>query len=85
MSEAVALILIVTYGFSLLFTLKTHRNLLGGEPHPTEEPVWRPAKALFVLAVATVGDPVGDPEHLRQPVADVDDADAGAASLALTP
>ena len=36
MSEAVAAILIVTYGFSLLFTLRTHRRLFGGEPHPMD-------------------------------------------------
>ena len=55
MSEAVALILLATYGFSLLFTLKTHRHLLGGEPHPLDGPVWSLKKALIVLAVATVG------------------------------
>ena len=32
-------------------------------------------------AVAEHGDAIGDPEHLRQAVADVDDADAGAALL----
>ena len=32
-------------------------------------------------AVAEDGDAVGDPEHLREAVADVDDADAGAALL----
>ena len=55
MSEAVALILIVTYGCSLLFTLRTHRRLFGGEAHPLEGPVWSPRKALLVLAGATVG------------------------------
>jgi Ca2+:H+ antiporter len=55
MSEAVSLILICTYGFSLLFTLKTHRSLLGGEAHPIEQPVWRTRKALLVLAGATIG------------------------------
>lgn len=39
MSEAVALILIITYDFSLLFTLRTHRSLFGGEAHPIEGPV----------------------------------------------
>ena len=34
MSEAVALILILTYGCSLLFTLRTHRVLFGAEAHP---------------------------------------------------
>ena len=55
MSEAVAAILIATYGCSLLFTLRTHRRLLGGEAHPMDGPVWRPGKAVAVLAAATVG------------------------------
>jgi Ca2+:H+ antiporter len=55
MSEAVALILILTYGCSLLFTLRTHRRLFGGEAHPLEGPVWSPRKALLILAAATVG------------------------------
>lgn len=55
LSEGVALILALTYGCSLLFTLKTHRALLGGEAHPMDGPVWSPGKALGVLAAATVG------------------------------
>ena len=55
MSEAVAVILIATYGFSLLFTLRTHRRLFGGEAHPMDGPVWAPGKAILVLALATVG------------------------------
>jgi Ca2+:H+ antiporter len=55
MSEAVSLILILTYGCSLLFTLRTHRRLLGGEAHPLDGPVWSPRKALLILAAATVG------------------------------
>jgi Ca2+:H+ antiporter len=55
MSEAVALILILTYGCSLLFSLRTHRRLFGGEAHPLEGPVWSPRKALLILAAATVG------------------------------
>ena len=55
MSEAVALILILTYGCSLLFTLRTHRTLFGGEAHPLDGPVWPTSKALMVLAAATVG------------------------------
>jgi Ca2+:H+ antiporter len=55
MSEAVALILILTYGFSLLFSLKTHRRLLGTESAPTEGPSWSVKKATVVLALATVG------------------------------
>ncbi len=55
MSEAVALILILTYGCSLLFTLRTHRRLFGGEAHPLEGPVWSTGKALLILGAATVG------------------------------
>jgi len=55
MSEAVAVILIATYACSLLFTLRTHRRLLGGDAHPMEGPVWSPAKAMLILAAATVG------------------------------
>jgi Ca2+:H+ antiporter len=55
MSEAVSLVLILTYGCSLLFTLRTHRRLFGGEAHPLDGPVWGARKALLVLAAATVG------------------------------
>jgi Ca2+:H+ antiporter len=55
MSEAVAGILILTYAFSLLFTLRTHRCLLSGEAHPMDAPVWSARKAIVILALATVG------------------------------
>ena len=55
MSEWVAAILIATYACSLLFTLRTHRRLFGGEPHPMLGPVWGMGKAVAVLALATVG------------------------------
>ncbi|HET7241084.1 MAG TPA: calcium/proton exchanger, partial [Gemmatimonadales bacterium] len=55
MSEAVAVILILTYCFSLLFTLRTHRMLFGGEAHPMAGPVWGAGKAVAILAAATVG------------------------------
>lgn len=55
MSEAVAVILLLTYGLSLLFTLKTHRRLLGAQVDPTETPSWGVGKAIFILALATVG------------------------------
>jgi Ca2+:H+ antiporter len=55
MSEAVSVILLATYGCSLLFTLKTHRRLFGGEAHPLEGPVWGMRKAVLILAAATVG------------------------------
>lgn len=53
LSEVTAGILLVTYLFSLLFTLKTHQRLLGGEPHPSDGPLWSTRKALGILAVAT--------------------------------
>ncbi len=55
MSEWVAGILIATYGLSLLFTLRTHKRLFGGEPHPMEGPVWSTGRAVLVLGLATVG------------------------------
>jgi Ca2+:H+ antiporter len=55
MSESVAAILIGTYALSLVFTLRTHRALFGGDPHPTSAHVWAPWKAFAILALATVG------------------------------
>jgi Ca2+:H+ antiporter len=55
MSEAVAVILILTYGFSLLFSLKTHRRLFNADAGATEGPAWGIGKAILVLALATVG------------------------------
>jgi len=55
MSEAVSVILLATYGCSLLFTLKTHRRLFGGEAHPLEGPAWGVGKAVLILGAATVG------------------------------
>lgn len=55
LSEAVAFILVVTYFLSLLFSLKTHRRLFGGEPHPVTGPVWSVRASVAVLALATVG------------------------------
>ncbi len=55
LSEAVAIVLGVVYLLSLLFSLRTHRRLLGGDPHPTVHPVWGVPRALAVLALATVG------------------------------
>lgn len=54
LSEAVAVVLVVTYGFSLLFSLRTHRSLYGA-PHPTAAHVWSPARATVTLGVATAG------------------------------
>jgi Ca2+:H+ antiporter len=55
LSEAVAIVLAVTYGFSLLFSLKTHKPILSGEPHPMEGTLWSVPMAMTVLALATVG------------------------------
>ena len=55
LSEGVAFILILTYGFSLLFSLKTHKWVVASEPHPLEEPTWSVTRAVTVLALATVG------------------------------
>jgi Ca2+:H+ antiporter len=55
LSEMVAVVLAVTYGLSLLFTLRTHRRLFAGEPHPAAPHAWRPLAAVGVLALATVG------------------------------
>lgn len=55
LAEGVALILLATYAASLLFTLKTHRRLLGGEPHPLDSAPWPARRAVGILAAATVG------------------------------
>jgi Ca2+:H+ antiporter len=55
LSELVAGILVVTYGLSLVFSLKTHRALFGGGAHPETEPRWKVGPAVAVLAVATAG------------------------------
>jgi Ca2+:H+ antiporter len=55
LSEAVAGILAVVYVLSLVFSMRTHRRLFGGEPHPTMAPVWSVPRAVLVLAAATAG------------------------------
>lgn len=55
LSEAVAVVLLITYALSLLFSLKTHSRLFAGDPHPMEARPWAVPKAVIVLAVATVG------------------------------
>jgi Ca2+:H+ antiporter len=54
MSEAVAVILLLTYGLSLLFTLRTHRCLFWSDVHAPEGPPWGTGKAVLILALATV-------------------------------
>lgn len=56
LSEIVAAILIATYAFSLLFSLKTHRSLFGGGEAPGGDgPHWGVGWAAAVLALATAG------------------------------
>jgi Ca2+:H+ antiporter len=55
LSEAVAVVLVLTYGASLLFSLKTHKNCFGATEHPVEGPVWSTSRALLVLGAATAG------------------------------
>ncbi len=56
LSEAVAIILAITYGCSLLFSLKTHKALFGGDAHATAEgPSWSVTRSVTVLAIATAG------------------------------
>ncbi len=55
LSEAVAVVLAVTYGFSLLFSLRTHKSLFGGTHTGLDGPAWGVGKAVLLLAVATAG------------------------------
>jgi Ca2+:H+ antiporter len=55
LSEAVAGILVLTYAASLFFSLRTHKRMFGGEPHPIDGPVWSTGRAILTLAVATAG------------------------------
>jgi Ca2+:H+ antiporter len=53
LSETVSVVLLIVYGLSLLFSLKTHKRLLRPEiAH--EEPKWPMKRAVVSLVVATV-------------------------------
>jgi Ca2+:H+ antiporter len=56
LSLAVAIVLIVSYGLGLLFSLRTHRNLFNpeGEEDPHEGEHWSIRKSVIALAVAGV-------------------------------
>ncbi len=56
-SEAVAVVLLLTYLLSLLFILRTHRPIFGGGQleHHAESGTWSVGKAVGLLLVATVG------------------------------
>ncbi|HJS46451.1 MAG TPA: calcium/proton exchanger, partial [Gemmatimonadales bacterium] len=58
LSEFVAVVLLVTYLASLLFSLKTHSRVFGGEPHPTAGKAWGVPLAVGVLLLATAGTAV---------------------------
>ncbi len=55
LTETVAVVLAVTYLLSLVFSLRTHRSLFSGEPHPMTGEVWGPLKAIVILGLATAG------------------------------
>jgi Ca2+:H+ antiporter len=55
LSEAVAVVLALTYVASLLFSLKTHKPVLSADAHPTDGPTWSIPASIGVLALATVG------------------------------
>ena len=56
LSEAVAIILALTYAASLVFSLRTHRALFGGDPAATPQgPTWSALKAILLLGLATAG------------------------------
>jgi Ca2+:H+ antiporter len=52
-SVALSILLLMTYGFGLLFSLKTHRELFAGESEEAE-PAWPIGLALITLTVVTV-------------------------------
>ena len=54
LSEAVAIILAITYGCSLLFSLHTHKSVFGMDASSTPEgPEWSLFKSVGILALAT--------------------------------
>ncbi len=56
LSLAVAIVLIVSYAASLLFTLKTHARVVAAVPVEGEHrPAWSTRRALVYLALATAG------------------------------
>ena len=57
MSVGISVVLLVIYALSLLFALKTHKHLYGGEDHGPDESVkpWSQKKALIILIASTVG------------------------------
>jgi Ca2+:H+ antiporter len=58
LSEIVAVVLLLTYLASLLFSLKTHSRVFGGDPHPTTGKVWTVPRAVGLLVLATAATAV---------------------------
>jgi Ca2+:H+ antiporter len=55
LSVGLSVLLIVTYGLGLMFSLKTHRELFTGEDHhASDETEWPMSLALATLAIVTV-------------------------------
>lgn len=57
MSIGISLVLLVIYGLSLVFALRTHKHLYAGEDAGTEEevPPWSQTRAIITLLAATGG------------------------------
>lgn len=70
LSELVALVLGATYLCSLLFSLRTHRDLFAGEDRAVEGRAWSLGRAMGVLALATAAVAV-ESEILVASVGDV--------------
>jgi Ca2+:H+ antiporter len=57
MSIGISIVLLIVYGLSMVFSLRTHKHLYAGEAAGTEEelPPWSQQKAIGILLGATVG------------------------------
>jgi Ca2+:H+ antiporter len=57
MSVGISIVLLVIYGLSMVFTLRTHKHIYAGEEAGTEQelPPWSQRKAVVVLLGSTVG------------------------------
>ena len=55
LSLAVSVVLLILYGLSLLFSLKTHARLFEGEDSEEEAPRWTVRRAVVLLGAATLG------------------------------
>ncbi|MCP3905815.1 MAG: calcium/proton exchanger [Planctomycetes bacterium] len=53
LSLAIAVVLFVAYAFSLVFSLRTHSDLFGGDDHGTHGEPWSKRRSIIVLVAAT--------------------------------